>query len=311
MSQDNDLAPGASPQQPPTPWISTQHEMETSARPGRTRFLRIKLAVGRVSDRVRHLSVFRSPESPATRAASILYRVTLQWLAELDSRDGKTEKIVERDWANRALNTLQFRVLEATAPDGKRSAFARLGPRGQIAAEPKNVGLMGFLRAILVEWVAEQHPDAVIIRGSMSQPDVPSDEDKTLRNAFFARAGFTVLPTSDGAGTYHAPSIRSLRTAWNTDKVVELTAPMVAEAFGGRLEAHHPAQEGHRAGGRAELRREPEAGSRLPREDLAGPVRGQRRPGDCVQHPAARCLRRRTAATIVAGAPRATGRRVD
>ena len=233
MSQDNEISPPTPP--PPMPWLSTQHEMEASARPGRSRFVRVKMKNGaqRIASATYRYS-FTGNDAESTREH--LYRVSLHWLAELDSRDGKAVKIVERASANRPINTLQFRVLETTSPDGKRSTFARLGPRGQIAAEPQNVGLMSFLRAILVEWVVEQHPDAILIRGSLSQADAPTDDEKLLRDAFFTRSGFTVLATSDGAGTYQAPSLQALKKTWNTDKVAELTPAMIADAFGAQLE---------------------------------------------------------------------------
>jgi hypothetical protein len=234
MSQDNEIAPGAPP--PPMPWLSTQHEMESRARAERTRFVRIRMKNG--THRIACASYqYSSTGNPAESTREHLYRVSLQWLAELDGRDGKAIRIVERPSLNRPTNALQFRVLESAAPDGTRSAFARLGPRGQIGAEPRGAGVMSFLRAILVEWVVEQHPDAVIIRGSLNQPDPQDDDDTKLRDAFFTRAGFTVQATSDGGGTYSAPTIRALKSTWNTEKVVELTAPMIADAFGAQLEA--------------------------------------------------------------------------
>lgn len=232
MSQD--LETSAPP--PPTPWISTQHEMESSARPGRTRFVRIRLRSG--VQRIASVTYYYAVTGNAADATrEHLYRVSLQWLAELDPRDGKAAKITGLASANRFLNTLQFRVLESTSPEGQRSVFARLGPRGQIVAEPQNVGLMGFLRAILVEWVAAAHPDATLIPGSFAQADAPTADEQSLRNAFFTKSGFTVLPTPEGGGSYQAASIRSLKTTWNTDKVVEMTPAMIAEAFGAQLEA--------------------------------------------------------------------------
>lgn len=218
------------------PWISTQHEMESGARPGRSRFVRVRIRPG--VHRIAHVTYLSSSTPPAADGSrEHLYRVSLHWLAELDSRDGKAAKITERASANRPTNALQFRVLETVSPEGKRASFARLGPRGQIAAEPRNVGVMSFLRAALVEWVQQTHPAAIVIRGSLSQADAPTTDEKLLLDAFFTKSGFTLVPSADGAGSYQAPGIQSLKTAWNTDKVVELTPPMVAEAFGGQLEA--------------------------------------------------------------------------
>ncbi len=235
-------APDLDPTTAPTPaagsmpWISTQHEMEASAKAGRTRFVRVRMKNGthRIAQVVYHYAV-TGQAADATREQ--LYRVSLHWLAELDGRDGKAAKITERASPNRTQNSLQFRVLETLAADGKRSSFARLGPRGQIAAEPANLGVMSFLRAALVDWVAKEHGDATVIRGTLSQADAPSDEEKLVRDAFFTKSGFTVVSSADGAGTYQAASVRSLKTTWNTDKVVELTPPMIAEAFAGQLEA--------------------------------------------------------------------------
>jgi hypothetical protein len=239
MSQDLDPSATPTPTQPPPgamPWISTQHEMESSAKTGRTRFVRVRMKAG--THRIASVAYQYSTTGGAADATrEHLYRVSLHWLAELDGRDGRAAKISERASANRPQNSLQFRVLETLSADGKRASFARLGPRGQIAAEPPNVGLMSFLRAALVEWVVQEHPDAVVIRGTLSQADAPSEDEKLVRDAFFTKSGFTVVSSADGAGTYQAPSVRSLKTTWNADKVVELTPPMVAEAFAGQLEA--------------------------------------------------------------------------
>jgi hypothetical protein len=234
MSHDNEIAPGAAPA--PAPWISTQHEMQTSARPVRSRIVKVKLTNG--AWRLASVTYsYSSVESASDSRREHLYRVILQWLAEFDTRDGRSEKIPERVWTNRPVNTLQFRVLEMTGADGRRSAAARLGPKGQIAAEPPGIGVMTFLGAILVEWVADRHPDAVILHGSLYQIEVQSEESRALRDSFFTRAGFTVKPTSGGGGSFHAPSIRDLKITWNTEKVVELTPAAIADAVCAQLEA--------------------------------------------------------------------------
>jgi hypothetical protein len=120
--------------------------------------------------------------------------------------------------------------------DGKRLSAARLGPKGQIAAEPPGLGVMSLLRALLAEWVVEHHPDATVLTGSLNQVDVPGKEAIELRDQFFARSGFTVRPTSGGGGTFFARSIRELKTTWNADKVQEITPPMLAEAVSAQME---------------------------------------------------------------------------
>ena len=83
----------------------------------------------------------------------------------------------------------------------------------------------------------EQHPDAAIITGSLYQVDVPKEDAMALRDHFFTRSGFTVKPTSGGGGTFHARSIKDLKTTWNTDKATEITAPLLAEAVSAQMEA--------------------------------------------------------------------------
>jgi hypothetical protein len=175
----------------------------------------------------------RSDADPRTEH---LYRVQLQWLAEFDPRDGKAHRLVDGASPNRSNNVLQFRVLEMTSAEGKRLASARLGPKGQIAAEPTGIGIMSLLRGLLVEWVAERHPDAGIVAGSLYQVDIQSQEALALRDSFFAKAGFTVKPTSGGGGTFSAPSIKALKSMWNTEKAVELTPELTAEAICAQLE---------------------------------------------------------------------------
>jgi len=165
-----------------------------------------------------------------------LYRVQLSWLAEFDPRDGRSQHFAERTSTGRAVNALQFRVLEMSS-DGRRVTAARLGPKGQIQAEPTGLGLMSLLRALLVDWVAPLHPDATVLTGSLYQVDVPSEKEMELRDAFFTRSGFTVRPTSGGGGSFFARSIRELKTSWNTDKIQELTAPQLAEAVSAQMEA--------------------------------------------------------------------------
>ena len=217
------------------PWVSTQHEMETSARPGRTRMFRLRMKSGHV--RVAGVTYFQSTVASASDSrVEHLYRVQLSWLAEFDPRDGQTQRFAERTATARAINALQFRVLEMKAADGQRLSAARLGPKGQIQADPPGMGLMSLLRALLVEWVAERHPDATILTGSLYQVDVPNEAEMALRDAFFSRSGFTAKPTSGGGGTFYARSIKELKSTWNTEKALELTAPLLAEAVSAQME---------------------------------------------------------------------------
>ena len=217
------------------PWVSTQHEMETAARPGRMRVFRLRMKSGHV--RVAGVTYFQSTvASTSDSRVEHLYRVQLGWLAEFDPRDGQTQRFTERTTAARAANALQFRVLEMKAADGQHLSAARLGPKGQIQAEPPGMGLMSLLRALLVEWVAERHPDAAILTGSLYQVDVPNEAEMALRDAFFSRSGFTVKPTSGGGGTFYARSIKELKSTWNTEKALELTPPLLAEAVNAQME---------------------------------------------------------------------------
>jgi hypothetical protein len=217
------------------PWISTQHEMETAARPSRTRLFRMRMKSGHV--RVAGVAYFHARvASSSDSRVEHLYRVQLSWLGEFDPRDGKTQHFAERTSTGRAANALQFRVLEMTAADGQHVSAARLGPRGQIVAEPVNIGIMSLLRALLVEWVAGAHPGASLLTGSLHQVHALTLEQNEQRDQFFIRSGFTVKPTADGGGTFHAESIKALKTTWNAEKAQELTAPMLAEAIGAQLE---------------------------------------------------------------------------
>ena len=208
--------------------------MEAAARPQRTRLFRVRMRTGHV--RVASVAYFHAAQASASDSrVEYLYRVQLNWLAEFDPRDGKSQRFAERASTSRAVNALQFRVLEMSI-DGKRVSAARLGPKGQIQAEPTGLGLMSLLRALLVEWVAPLHPDATVLTGSLYQVDVPGEKERELRDAFFARSGFTVRPTSGGGGTFFARSMRELKTTWNTDKVQELTAPLLAEAVSAQME---------------------------------------------------------------------------
>ena len=217
------------------PWVSTQHDMETSARPGRTRVFRLRMKSGHV--RVAGVTYFHATAASTTDTrVEQFYRVQLSWLAEFDPRDGQTQRFAERTSTGRATNALQFRVLEMNAADGKRLSAARLGPKGQILADPPGTGIMSLLRALLVEWVIERHPDASILTGSLYQVDVPTKDQIELRDHFFTRSGFTVKPTSGGGGTFYARSIKELKTTWNTDKAQELTTPLLAEAVSAQME---------------------------------------------------------------------------
>ena len=238
----SDLPPAPPPPDLPSdappssaPWVSTQTEMETAARPQRTRVFRVRMRTGHV--RVAGVTYFHATQASASDSrVEHLYRVQLSWLAEFDPRDGKSQRFAERTSTGRATNALQFRVLEMRA-DGKLVSAARLGPKGQILAEPTGLGVMSLLRGLLVEWVAALHPDATVLTGSLYQVDVPDEKEMELRDAFFARSGFTVRPTSGGGGSFFARSIRELKTSWNTDKVQEFTAPLLAEAVSAQLEA--------------------------------------------------------------------------
>jgi len=217
------------------PWVSTQHEMETAARPGRTRVFRVRMKTGQV--RIAGVTYFQATVASRTDTrVEHLYRVQLSWLAEFDPRDGQTQRFAERTNTGRATNALQFRVLEMTSADGRRLSAARLGPKGQIHADPPGTGVMSLLRALLVEWVLERHPDASVLTGSLYQVDVPTQEEIELRDQFFIRSGFTVKPTSGGGGTFYARSLKELKTAWNADKATELTTPALAEAVSAQME---------------------------------------------------------------------------
>jgi hypothetical protein len=234
---DTPPAPKIPAEAPPSaaPWVSTQHEMETAARPERTRVFRVRMKSGHV--RVAGVTYFHSTVANSTDTrVEHLYRVQMSWLAEFDPRDGKTQRFAERTSTGRATNALQFRVLEMNAADGKRLSAARLGPKGQILADPPGMGIMSLLRALLVEWVAERHPDATILTGSLYQVDVPSETEMAVRDSFFTRSGFTVKPTSGGGGTFFARSIKELKATWNTEKAQELTPPLLAEAVSAQME---------------------------------------------------------------------------
>ncbi len=217
------------------PWLSTQHEMETAARVGRTRLFRMRMKSGHV--RVAAVTYHESTaHGESDSRVEHLYRVQLGWLVEFDPRDGKAQRHTERSGTGRATNALQFRVLEMAGPDGKRLSAARLGPKGQIAADPPNMGITSLLRALLVEWVAERHPDATVLTGSLYQVDVQSQDAMAVRDNFFTRSGFTVKPTSGGGGTFYARSIKELKSTWNPDKATELTTPLLADALSAQLE---------------------------------------------------------------------------
>jgi hypothetical protein len=217
------------------PWVSTQTEMEAVARPGRTRVFRVRMKSGHV--RIAGVTYFHSTVAGTSDSrVEHLYRVQLSWLAEFDPRDGQTQRFAERTSTGRATNALQFRVLEMNAADGRHLSAARLGPKGQIQAEPQGMGLMSLLRALLVEWVSERHPDATILTGSLYQVDVPNESQMELRDNFFTRSGFTVKPTSGGGGTFYAHSIKELKATWNAEKAQELTAPLLAEAVSAQME---------------------------------------------------------------------------
>ena len=234
---DSPSAPEIPADAPPAvaPWVSTQHEMESAARAGRTRVFRLRMKTGHV--RIASVAYFYATvASKDDTRVEHLYRVQLSWLAEFDPRDGQTQRYAERTNTGRPINALQFRVLEMTSTEGKRLSAARLGPKGQIHADPPGTGVMSLLRALLVEWVAERHSDASVLTGSLYQVDVPTKDEIELRDQFFTRSGFTVKPTSGGGGTFFAPSVKDLKTGWNTDKATELTTPALAEAVSAQME---------------------------------------------------------------------------
>ncbi|MBW8779348.1 MAG: hypothetical protein JF585_09035 [Burkholderiales bacterium] len=233
QSPEPELPAGAPPSS--APWLSTQHEMQSAARPVRTRVFRMRDKSGHL--RVAAVTYFQSVvRSDSDSRVEHMYRVQLSWLLDFDPRDGKAERYAERTGTSRPTNALEFRVLEMAAPDGQRLSAARLGPKGQISADPPNMGVMSLLRALLVEWVGERHPDATVLTGSLYQVAVQAEATMALRDGFFARSGFTVKPIGD-SGTFYAHSIRALKTAWNPDKATELTTPLIAEAVSAQLEA--------------------------------------------------------------------------
>lgn len=223
-------SPPPSSAAPPPPWLSTQHEMEDAARPVRTRLVKVRMRPGvyRVAQATCLHAVVQGTEDARREH---LYRVTLEWLLEYDNQTGRTEKIEYRASPHRSTNTLQFRVLEQVQPDGRLVALARLGPRGLIAAEPRGLGIMSFLRGVLVEWVAAEHPSAAVAPGSYTNDASRGENERVQREQFFIRSGFVV--TGEGSiGHFGIGALRDLRTTWNTEKVAEITPALVAEALG-------------------------------------------------------------------------------
>ncbi len=228
-----DVPTGAPPSS--APWVSTQHQMERAGRPVRTRVFRVRMRTGHV--RIAGVTFFLSTAASETDSRlEHLYRVQLSWLAEFDPRDGKTQRFAERTSTGRPVNALEFRVLEMSTPDGRRVSAARLGPKGEIQAEPANLGIMSLLRGLLVEWVVELHPAATVLTGSLKQADVPTEAQQAVRDGFFTRSGFTIKPTSDGGGSFYAESVGKLRSTWNTEKITELTTPLLADAVSAQME---------------------------------------------------------------------------
>jgi hypothetical protein len=234
---DTPVEPAAPAGAPPSsaPWVSTQHEMERRSRPLHTRVFRLRMKTGHV--RVAGVTYFHSTAVGETDSrVEHLYRVQLSWLAEFDPRDGKTQRFAERTSTGRPSNALQFRVLEMSTSDGRRIGAARLGPKGEIHAEPANIGVMSLLRALLVEWVVEKHADATVLTGSLKQAEAPNETQQAVRDGFFTRSGFTIKPTSDGGGTFYAESLGKLRSTWNAEKITELTTPLLADAVSAQME---------------------------------------------------------------------------
>jgi hypothetical protein len=232
-SQPDETSPA---DEPPAvaPWVSTQHEMESDARPQRTRLFRMRTRSGLV--RVAGVTYFQATAHNASDTrVEHLYRVQLAWLSEFDPRDGSSQRYAERTSTARPINALQFRVLEMAGPDGRRLAAAKIGPKGQIAADPPGMGVMGLLRALLVEWVAERHPDASVLTGSLNQADIAAEAQIAQRDAFFARAGFIVKP-SGGGGKFYANTIKDLKSTWSAEKATELTTPLLVDALNAQME---------------------------------------------------------------------------
>lgn len=220
----------------PPPWLSTQYEMEDAARPVRTRLVKVRMRPGvyRVAQATCLHAVVQGTEDARREH---LYRVTLEWLAEYDLQTGRAEKLDDRASAHRSGNTLQFRVLEQLQPDGRSVALVRLGPRGKIAAEPVGHGIMSFLRAVLVEWVAADHPAASVAPGTFRHDESRGENERVMREQFFVRSGFVVTVDADGrGGRFGIGALRDLRTTWNTEKVAEITPALVAEAFGAQAQ---------------------------------------------------------------------------
>jgi hypothetical protein len=210
--------------------------MEAAARPVRTRLAKVRLRAG-VYRVAQATCLHAVVQSPTDARREHLYRVTLEWLAEFDLGSGRAERINDRASASRATNSLQFRVLEQTGPGGRHVALARLGPRGQIAAEPRGLGVMSFLRGLLVEWVAAEHPDAAVVAGAFPVVEQQSEAERALRDHFFRRSGFEVEAASEGGGRFSVGALRDLRSTWNGEKVAEITPAMVAEALGAQAQA--------------------------------------------------------------------------
>ena len=109
-----------------------------------------------------------------------------------------------------------------------------------------------------VEALGRAYPDARIVllgtaahrqllegrRGAVDRvevlPETPGvqghGDDAAGREQFFARSGFVVTGDATG-GRFGIGALRDLRTTWNTDKVLEITPALVAEAFGGQAQA--------------------------------------------------------------------------
>lgn len=133
---------------------------------------------------------------------------------------------------------------------------ARFGPRSMVMVDGpmRGRGIGRYTLSQLVGWVqALGFGAAEVVPGRLSEVDAEGDNLKR-RNTFYEQGGFDVTYTDavHGSGRFSAKAIRQLKTHWNLDKVVELSASNLALAlqalltYSGplavRLEAEHAAR---------------------------------------------------------------------